>query len=208
MALLASDLNNPEFSGAHNPDARLAVRFYSRAVQNEHESKKQGHPIFFNMDYVRIQVPGDSTLTLDVPAREEHKQRFPLHWARYQNSKEDTQEIGTPLSQWPRLTTAQAEELRAKKFRTVEAIAGASDQQLQSIGMVAGMSPYAFREAAQRFLKLAESDAVTQQAEERAKEAESRAKALEDQLQKLAAKVEELSQPKKRGRKPKVENPA
>jgi hypothetical protein len=48
------------------------------------------------------------------------------------------------------------EELRALKFYTVESVANAADAQLQRIGMVAGMSPYAFRDAAVRFLALVE----------------------------------------------------
>ena len=151
MALIASDANNPEFQGAHNPDSRLAVKFYSKTVPNKFESEKQGRPIFFDLDYVQIFVPGDNTSVIDQPVREDHKQRFPLQWARYNNNRsENTHEIGTPLTQWPRITPAQAEELRALKFYTVEGIANASDASLQSIGMIAGMAPYAFREHAQR----------------------------------------------------------
>jgi len=182
--LLASDLNNPEFTGAVNPDSKLAVIFYSKAVQNEFESEKQGRPIFKDMDFVKIFVPGDPTTVIDTFAREDHKKRFPMHWAHYQNKHGgDSREIGTPLSQWPRLSQAQVEELRALKFFTVESIAGASDAQLQRIGMIAGMAPYAFRDHAVRFLKVAEGDSATKEAEDRAKAAEDRAAKLEADLQ-------------------------
>jgi len=74
--------------------------------------------------------------------------------------------IGTPLEQWPQITRSQAEELRGLKFHTVEAIADCSDQQLQRIGMVAGMSPHNFRLKAKAFLNLANDSAQVAHREE------------------------------------------
>jgi hypothetical protein len=204
-SMLASDLNNPEYAGASNPDSRLAVRFYKRPLQNEYKSQQAGRPIFDEVDFVEIRVPGDTTFALDVPARQDHKDRFPMHWARYMNSHgADGTETGTALEAWPRLSRAQVEELKALKFRTVEQIASAADAQLQRIGMIAGMSPYAFREAAQRFLKLADNDSAHAEAEEKAK-------ALETQLAESARAIDELraemaamkAERKKPGPKPK-----
>lgn len=179
MVMVASDLNNPEFAGATNPDARLVAQFYSKPVKMNFESQKQGRPIFADVDYVRIFVPGDATSIMDAPVREDHKARFPVQWAHYQNKHGgDAKEIGTPLAQWPRITPAQAEELRALKFYTVESVANASDANIQRIGMIAGMSPYKFREHAQRFLQVAEGDSVAQAAE-------ARVKALEEENAKL-----------------------
>jgi hypothetical protein len=45
----------------------------------------------------------------------------------------------------------------------VDSIANASDQQLQRMGMAAGMSPYAFRDKAKSFLNLAANSAQTDQ---------------------------------------------
>lgn len=223
--LLASDANNTEFTGAHNPDQRLAVRFYLRAVQNEFESNRQGRPIFEDRDYIEIMVPGDNTTKIDTAVREDHKQRFPLQWAHYQNRHSgDQREVGTPLSAWPRLSVGQVEEMKALKFFTVESVANATDQGLQKLGMVAGMSPYTFREHAQRFLKVAREDAI-------AAEAEAKVKALEEQNAALRAETEvklaEIQKnvaeqvanavasalaaeraPKKRGPKPKTQAPA
>lgn len=207
MAKLASDLDNTDFAGASNPDARLAVRFYKRAVQNEFESEKAGRPIFQDFDFIEIRVPGDTTLAVDTAVREDHKQRFPLHWARYQNALGgDSKEVGTPLEQWPRLSRSQVEELRALKFVTVEQIAAASDAQLQKMGMLAGMSPYAFRDHAVRFLRVATSDSVASEAETRLKALEEeRAKERKEFDTKLAEMQEQILalMPKKRGRKKK-----
>jgi len=186
--MIASDLNNPEFVGAVNPDSRLAVRFYSRAVKQDFESEAQGRPIFKDVDYITIFVPGDNTTVHDTPVREDHKARFPIQWAHYMNKHGgDTKEVGTPLAQWPRITPAQAEELRALKFYTVENVANASDQNIQRIGMLAGMNPFQFRDHAMRFLQLAQGDSVTAATEEKLKAAEERNKALEDRMASLEA---------------------
>src|SRR5574343_577337 len=170
MAMIASDADNTQFQGAHNPDSRLAVRFYVRPVLNEFETEAQGRPIYRDVDYVEIFVPGDNNTIIDQPVREDHKKRFPLQWAHFQNKHaNDTREIGTPLSEWPQVTKAQVEELRALKFYTVDSIANASDQNIMRLGMIAGMSPYAFREKAQQFLKVASSVSVANEAEKHAK---------------------------------------
>ena len=188
MVMLASDAQNPNFVGAHNPDAALAVRFYSRAVQNNFETSKQGRPIFQDVDYIEITTPGNQLNIIDTPVREQHKMRFPLQWAAYQNAHSgDQREIGTPLKQWPLLTLAQAEELRGIKFFTVEGIANASDLQINNIGMIGGMAPQALRERAKAYLQAAAGTAnVEHQATENAK-LQEQLKALQDQVAALLA---------------------
>ena len=155
-------------SDENNADSRLQVRFYKRPVQQEQESLAAGRPIFKEFDFVHICVAGDSLTEIDTYALSSHKQRFPIQWANYQNRQgaNDQEVVGTPVSEWPLVSKSQAEELRAMKFHTVEAIAGASDQQLQRMGMAAGMSPYAFRDKAKAFLNLATTAAETDKREQ------------------------------------------
>ena len=159
MAMLPSDEN-----GA---DSRLQVRFYKRPVHQEQDSLAAGRPIFKEFDFVHICVAGDTLTEIDTYALANHKQRFPIQWANYQNrlGANDEEVVGTPVSEWPIVSKSQAEELRAMKFHTVESIAGASDQQLQRMGMAAGMSPYAFRDKAKAFLNLATNAAETDKRE-------------------------------------------
>jgi hypothetical protein len=182
-------------SDVQNADSRLAVQFYKKAVKQEFESNEAGRPIFKEFDFVRIMIPGDNLTEIDTYARDSHKQRFPRQWAHYQNQTQGHQDIiGTPIDQWPQITRAQAEELRGLKFPTVESIADCSDQQLQRIGMVAGMSPHNFRQKAKAFLNLA-----TESAEVSAREAEMQALREEnDKIKaetdaKLAAMQEQMS---------------
>jgi len=208
MAMIASDMNNPDFAGAVSPDSRLAVQFYTKPVKNDFESMKQGRPIFEDRDFVKIFVPGDSTSVIDTYAREDHKARFPLQWAHFQNKHGgDAREIGTPLSQWSLITPSQAEEMRALKFFTVESIANATDLNLQKLGMAAGMSPFTFRDRARSFLRVASNEAASHEAEERVKALEADNQKLKDdmaaQMAEMQAQIKALL-PKKRGPKAKA----
>jgi hypothetical protein len=200
-------------SDIQGADARLAVQFYKKSMKQEDASNEAGRPIFKEFDFVRIMIPGDNLTEIDTYAQESHKQRFPRQWAHYQNQMSDHLDIvGTPLDQWPQVTRSQAEELRGLKFHTVESIADCSDQQLQRIGMVAGMSPHNFRLKAKAFLNLANDSAEVAQREaelqalkeENAKikaETDAKLTAMQEQMSALLAAVAENT-PKKR--KPKV----
>jgi hypothetical protein len=154
-------------SDTQGADSRLQVRFYKKSVQQEQESIDAGRPIYKDFDFVQICVAGDTLTEIDTYALANHKQRFPIQWANYMNRQgaHDEEVVGTPLSEWPLISKSQAEELRGIKFQTVESIANASDQQLQRIGMMAGMSPYSFRDKAKAFLNLATSAAETDKRE-------------------------------------------
>ena len=155
-------------SDQQGADSRLQVRFYKRSVQQEQESLDAGRPIYKDFDFVHICVAGDTLTEIDTYALNSHKQRFPIQWANYMNRQgaHDEEIIGTPLAEWPLVAKSQAEELRGMKFHTVESIANASDQQLQRMGMAAGMSPYAFRDKAKAFLNLATTAAETDKREQ------------------------------------------
>ena len=204
-------------SDVRNADTQLAVRFYKRPVEIKDETLAQGRPIFKEMDFITIMTPGDQLNIIDTIAEERHKRRFPLHWADYFNKTGNHEGFtGTPLSEWPLLTLSQSEELKGLKFYTVEAIANCNDQQLQRIGMIAGMSPYAFRDKAKAFLSVASKSAevskreeeVAQLKEENAKiKAETEAKLAQMQEQ-MTAILAAVGEKKPKGRKPKVQEEA
>lgn len=206
--MIASDDANPAFMGAHDPDSKLFVRFYKKTLPNNFETQKQGHPIFYECDFVEIRLPGDKLNSVDEFVNESHKQRFPKHWQHYlNNNKEGELIIGTPVTEWPIVTRAIAEELKYLGFKTVESIATASDSQLDKLGMKGGMQPHTFRERAQRYLATASQEASANAESERAAAAEARATAAEDAIAEMRAQMAALQQAQpekgKPGRKPK-----
>ena len=190
-------------SDTQGADARLAVQFYKKSVKQDIASDEAGRPIFKEFDFVRIMIPGDNLTEIDTYAQDSHKQRFPRQWAHYQNQVANHQDIiGTPLDQWPLITRSQADELRGLKFHTVESIADCSDQQLQRIGMVAGMSPHNFRLKAKAFLNLAndsaevaqreaEMQALRQENDKIKAETDAKLAAMQEQMSALLAAVAE-----------------
>jgi hypothetical protein len=201
-------------SDIQNPNGRLVVFFHKKDKKNNFKSEQEGRPIFESVIYIKKMVPGDSLSIIDRPMYESDKNEFPQQWAHFKNRQEGDQMIsGTPLIEWPIISTAQAEELRGLKFYTVENIAEASDAQLQRIGMMAGMSPHSFRDKARLFLNKAKGlaedskreEELANLREENAKiKAETDAKLAQMQNQ-MAAILAAVGEKKPRGRKPKVE---
>ena len=186
----------------NNPDSRLNVKFYQRAINNEFKSALEGRPIMEMRDFILIEVPGDNLTVIDTFSCDEHKERFPVQWARYQNEKIDGDIEGTLLHDWPVLNAAVAAELKHFKFYTVEQVAAASDAQLNTLGMAAGMSPLALRDKAKAYLGSAKDTAlVQQQADELSKRDEIIAR-MEAQIAELA---QQANKPKAMPKKAKAE---
>ena len=173
----------------------LAVRFYSKEVQNDFLTNKEGRPISFMADFVRIEIPGNQTSIIDTFVNNSHKTRFPQQWAIYLNEKADGNNNpdnvqGTLLRDWPILNSAQATELKHFKFYTVEQVASASDQQIMAIGMTAGMSPLALRDKAKAFLENAKDSSFAQKQAEELKLRDQQIADLTAQMERMAKLIE------------------
>jgi len=189
-------------SDVNNPDSRLNVKFYQRAINNEFKSNLEGRPIMEMADFIVIEVPGDNLTVIDTFAVDEHKKRFPVQWARYQNEKTDGDIEGTLLHDWPILNAAVAAELKHFRFYTVEQIAAASDAQLNTLGMAAGMSPLALRDKAKAFLSSAKGSALVQQQADELRKRDEELSAMKAQLAEL---TNIMNQPKATPKKAKAE---
>ena len=115
-------------------DASMLCIFYKRAVHNAVKSAHEGRPIYEDLDYVRIQQPGETTQVVDRPAQQGDKQRWPAQWQAYAAGKDQVAE-GTPLGLlFPRHPSAVA-MLQALGIMTVEHLAAASATAIAAIGM-------------------------------------------------------------------------
>lgn len=183
-----------------------AVRFYQKEVEHDFNTKKEGRPIFYMADFVRIEIPGNQFSIIDTFANEVHKKQYPIQWARYQNEKrelgDDMDISGTSLRDWPILTAAQVRELKHYHFYTVEQVAMASDDQINKITMVVGMAGHAFRDKAQNYLKRAKDSSILDSQAEELRKRDSEIEALKQQMADLMHAVRPAEEPKKRGRKP------
>lgn len=173
-------------------DETLAVRFYQKRVENEFLSSQEGRPVSEMRDFIRIEIPGNSLSIIDTLASDEHKKRFAMEWAQYHALSDKSQATvqGTALEDWPALTAAQAFDLKHFKFYTVEQVANASDQQIQSIGMLVGMAPFSFRDKAKAYLAAASDSSVVQKQAEELRIREQQMQDMKDQMRQLAERLE------------------
>ncbi len=194
--MLASDLNNPEFSGASNPDSMLAVEFYNHAALDEWTTTQTGIKTYLNeCPFIRIAIPGNGNTLIERPASSRDSLRFPRQWLQFQMQTgmiANAENIpGWQLEEWPDLTEDQVRQLKFLRFYTVEQIAGANDTQIQGIGM-GGLG---LREKARKAL----AERNTAMVQNAVSERDSEIAELKAQMAQLMEMVAE----KKRGRPPK-----
>lgn len=168
-------------------DAKLVAFFYPGALRNEARSIEEGRAIFDDVECVRIIIPGDKNSVIDRPATPDDKKRFAKQYAAFQQGKkEEDQQGGTPLTEWPFLSRAQIEELRYLGVRSVENLA-----ELRDDINVAGLQQMK-RHAAVWLGKTksaAEAAKTAKLIEDQAAEVAALRRALKDQ----ASRIEELS---------------
>jgi hypothetical protein len=167
-------------------DSKLFVQFHMRAVKAGAKSEAAGRPIFEDIPYVRIHVPGDKTTVIEEPVNDVYKERFPAQWQRFEKGLIQSPE-GTPVEQWPLITTGQAQEFKAMNVYTVEQLAGMSDSAAQKF-----MGGYELRRKAEVFLKLAKDTGEAQRIAAENDELKSMLAALKEGQVRLMAQIDIL----------------
>lgn len=107
-------------------DHKLYPHFFMKTVQDVIETEKQKRPIFKEVEYLRVMVPGDRGLQVFSVVDELAKQRFPRAYQAFKAGTAD-QTAGTPLEALPGITPSRAEEYRHIGIKTIELLASASD---------------------------------------------------------------------------------
>ena len=129
------------YVGDMGGDAYLDVTFYTGFHEGE------------EVDFVRIGIPGDKTLTIDTMVEDSHKFRFPRQWEAYKGYKNMK---GHPVADWEDVPVSLRTELLYQGFKFVEQIAGAPDAAF--VRMMGGSQ---IRVKAQAFLNRGKVDAET-----------------------------------------------
>lgn len=145
----------PDFSTSGNDRDTAIPRFFLQPVQNQFLSDKEGRPIFEDKEYIEIRVPGDRKTEWIGSVKEEHRQRFPRHYAAFKLQQEVPLD-GTPISEWAAVTRSQTEELAFAHIKTIEQLAALSDD---GLAKSVSMGGFTLREKAQRYLEQAKGNA-------------------------------------------------
>lgn len=119
-----------EQNARYAEDAKLFVTFFKHPQEDKPQSLEQGRPIYKEVDYVRIMVPGDKDSVVVRPARDLDKQRFAKQFAAYEAGEKEYLD-GMPLKAWPMVTRGQVEELKYFGVHTVEQLAELADIHVQ-----------------------------------------------------------------------------
>ena len=169
-------------------DDGLLVKFFIEAAPDSAESAKAGRPVFKDVEWVDIRIPGNRDNVVCRPAREKDKQRFPRHYAAFQQRIAGKEEkiVGTPLSAWPYegLTPARVKELDFFNIRTVEQLASTSDN---SGAKLPGFQ--AMKQAAKLYLETASKQAPVNAMNKRIVELEALVKRQETMIESLSDKL-------------------
>lgn len=116
--------------GTAEADKSLLVKFFIKPRQDMEKTQTEGRPVFKDVEYIDIKIPGNRNAGACRPATEADKNRFPDHYRRFKERVSDADlVVGTPLAEWPLITRSLAEELSFFHVKTVEQLAGMADAQ-------------------------------------------------------------------------------
>jgi hypothetical protein len=137
--------------GPWQGDDKLHVRFFKLARIDVLASQAANRPVFKDMDYVEVMIPGDKNNIVVEPVWQQYKDRFPQKWAQYLAGEEQTAS-GTPLKVAPFLTPALVEDLKFLKIVTIEQLASLPDTAMNFMGA------QEYKQAAIRYLNVTSSN--------------------------------------------------
>lgn len=125
--------------GVSNPtgedDPALIVRFFMKPMLMGAKSEAAKRPIYEDREHVEIIIKGQPLGISHEVAKDEHRAKFPRAYARFRAGKAEVA-IGTPIEMLPGVGPSMALNLKAIHLRTVEDLAGVTDESTFSrIGM-------------------------------------------------------------------------
>lgn len=133
------DAHHFTHSGRDEADKTLLVKFFMKPRQDKAASEREGRPIFRDVEYVDIKIPGNRNSGACRPATEMDRARFPDHYKAFKERISQEVNEGTPLAEWPLISRSMAEELSFFHVKTVEQLATMSDAQASKFMGLAGV---------------------------------------------------------------------
>jgi hypothetical protein len=182
MMQLAEMQSNPN-SGSE----KLYVTFDLHQKHNKEKSDAEGRPIFDDVEYIRIIVPGDKQNEIHRPANDFERRRFARQYAEFKAGTREAQS-GMPLKEWTGISASQAKELEHFHVYTVEQLAGLSDANIQNIGPIRGLQA-----KAKDYLEKAAGNAPLEKMRAELTEKDSTISAMKQQMEAMGKRLDELT---------------
>lgn len=172
-------------------DEKLHVTFRLEPLKDEAASREQGRPIFKEVEFIKIAVPGQKTEIVERVVREKDRERFARQYDRWKRNGEQEALIGTPLAEWPGITRSQVEELKHFNVRSVEQLANLSDGNAQKFPGI-----QALKAKAKDYLEKAKGNAPLEKMRAELSERDNQIEALRRQLLEQGEAIEKLTKKK------------
>lgn len=168
-------------------DETLLVKFYMKPTHNKNKSKEEGRPIFEDIVWVSIIVPGNKNTTVERVARDTDKQRFSKHFEAFESHGTEEFVSGTPLDSWPVLSSSQVKEMAFFNVRTIEQLANMPDSEAQKFMGIAIL-----RTKAKMFLEAAAGGAPMEALQDAMEEKDNQLAAMKESLDSQAQMIADL----------------
>lgn len=169
----------------------MYVEFYMHPKEDPEASIDQGRPIFKEVPYIKIMVPGDKNSVVQRPVLtgqhpNHDNNRFHNEYIAFKDGLMTPVE-GTILEQWPQITRSQVLELQYLGIMTVEHLANLNDGKA---GQFMGLS--GLKQKAQKFLDVTALDAPLVQLQEELVERDNKIDTLENAMDEMKNELAEL----------------
>ena len=175
----------------------LYVEFYNNAIQDKEKSLEEGRPIFVEVPYIKIMVPGDKDSIVRRPIRtgmnpKDDNNRFNVEYNAFLNNVEQPLE-GTPVDEWNQISKSQALELQALNIKTVEMLADLNDVQVSKFMGLADL-----KKRAAMWIDLASKEAPIAYMQNELEERDNAILSLQNVLEEMQEELAELKGVKKK----------
>ena len=135
LDIQANEMVGDQISGTHTRHGMI-VEFYMHSVKDKAASEDQGRPIWNEVPYIMVRVPGQNQQVVRRPIRTgqnpmHDNNRFHNEYIAFLQKKEQPLE-GVPLAEWPELNNSQILELAHYGIKTVEHLAEMNDSNTQN----------------------------------------------------------------------------
>lgn len=175
---------------AENPNGggdKLYVTFDLHPRLNETKSADAGRPVYDDVEYVRIIVPGDKQNEIHRPAKDADRRKYAKQYAAFKSGAREAQ-TGQPLSEWAAIPASQVKELAHFHVYTVEQLANLSDGNIMNIGPIRALV-----QKAKDYLEQARGNAPLEKMRAQLQEKDNRIATMEKQLSDMGRRLDELN---------------
>lgn len=171
-------------------DDRLIVGFYKKSIHNPAKSREVGTPQHEDVNFVKIQHPGETLNIVDRPARADDAQRWPRQWHQFIQNVEQKPD-GIPISLLFPDKPSIVATLRGYNIHTVEQLANLSAEGISRVGL--GCQEWV--NAAARYVERAEKGVSHHKFEAELAKKDEQLRAMQRQIADLTALVQQAQKP-------------